>query len=159
MFVNAFESYHLVGAGYVYVPVSPSPTCYLQELISFLPSNITPHPQYPQNPTPLRTAFVFLIFRKPLSSEELQQDSICDMYSVVPAVKKLKARRAHVKELRRREDELKTSYQKSKEIDDLYNKPQSQTPRTHNTEQNTYADKTQELRASTSQAVEIERPV
>ncbi|CAD6447259.1 324d32b2-db71-4fa1-bb9e-216ee74820f3 [Sclerotinia trifoliorum] len=78
------------------------------------------------------------------------------MYSLVPAIQNLKARRAHVKELRKREDELKTSYQNMKAIDDLYNKPQSQTRRTH-AEQNIYADKTRELGASTSEAVEIER--
>ncbi|KAJ8068554.1 hypothetical protein OCU04_002269 [Sclerotinia nivalis] len=76
------------------------------------------------------------------------------MHNIVPALKKLKARRAHAKELRMREDELKTSYQNMKAIDELFKDAQSQTHRTH-TEQNTYADKTRELGASTPQAVVI----
>ncbi|KAF7864366.1 hypothetical protein EAF04_006500 [Stromatinia cepivora] len=79
------------------------------------------------------------------------------MHNIVPCLKKFKARRAHAKELRMREDELKISYRNMKAVDELFKNTQSQTYRTH-TEQNTYADKTRELGASTPQAVVIRRP-
>ncbi|KAI9646642.1 hypothetical protein NHQ30_004638 [Ciborinia camelliae] len=76
------------------------------------------------------------------------------MLNVIPGVKNFKARRASVRDLRSREDELKNAHQQMRALDALFKNG----PQVYHTEHVAYSEKIRELNIASTQRTRELRP-